>query len=46
MTQTKFVLTKALEQKLKPLVILNKVDRPTARVEGVENGIYLVKLID
>ncbi len=46
MTQTKFVLTKALEQKLKPLVILNKVDRPTARVEGVENGIYLFKLIE
>lgn len=39
MTQTKFVLTKALQRNLKPLVILNKVDRPTARVEAVENGI-------
>lgn len=31
MAQSKFVLRKALEQKLKPLVIVNKVDRPTAR---------------
>ena len=31
MTQTKFVLQKALKQKLKPMVIINKVDRPGAR---------------
>ena len=31
MTQSKFVLRKALEQGLKPIVIINKVDRPTGR---------------
>ncbi|TPX72162.1 hypothetical protein SpCBS45565_g00638 [Spizellomyces sp. 'palustris'] len=36
MTQTKFVLSKALEKNLKPLVVMNKVDRPTARPEEVE----------
>ena len=42
MTQTKFVLTKALQRNLKPLVVMNKVDRPTARPEEVENGKILV----
>lgn len=31
MPQTRFVLTKALESGLKPLVVINKVDRPDAR---------------
>ncbi|MFD2044334.1 translational GTPase TypA [Ornithinibacillus salinisoli] len=31
MPQTRFVLKKALEQKLTPIVILNKIDRPNAR---------------
>ncbi len=31
MTQTKFVLSKALRQNLKPIVVINKVDRPGAR---------------
>jgi GTP-binding protein len=35
MPQTRFVLKKALEQKLKPLVVLNKIDRPNARPEEV-----------
>ncbi|KAJ3052516.1 hypothetical protein HK097_006118 [Rhizophlyctis rosea] len=39
MTQTKFVLTKALERGLKPLVVINKVDRNTARVDEVENDL-------
>jgi GTP-binding protein len=35
MPQTRFVLTKALELKLRPLVVINKVDRPNARPEVV-----------
>ncbi|MBB6454108.1 GTP-binding protein [Salirhabdus euzebyi] len=31
MPQTRFVLKKALEQKLNPVVVLNKIDRPSAR---------------
>ncbi|MBX3460533.1 MAG: translational GTPase TypA [Planctomycetes bacterium] len=31
MPQTKFVLRKALEHNLKPLVVINKIDRPDAR---------------
>lgn len=37
MPQTKFVLTKALANKLKPLVIINKIDKPGARIAEVEN---------
>ncbi|KAI8914360.1 P-loop containing nucleoside triphosphate hydrolase protein [Gorgonomyces haynaldii] len=39
MTQTKYVLSKALARNLKPLVVMNKIDRPTARPEQVENDI-------
>ena len=35
MPQTRFVLKKALESGVKPIVIINKVDKPTARVEQV-----------
>ncbi len=35
MPQTRFVLKKALEAHVKPIVIINKVDKPTARVEKV-----------
>mgnify|MGYP001943920356 FL=1 len=35
MPQTRFVLKKALEQKLRPVVVLNKIDRPNARPEEV-----------
>lgn len=35
MPQTRFVLKKALEQKLTPVVILNKIDRPNARPNEV-----------
>ncbi|MBO6305546.1 MAG: translational GTPase TypA [Selenomonadaceae bacterium] len=35
MPQTKYVLRKALEQKLKPIVVINKIDRPDERVDDV-----------
>jgi GTP-binding protein len=35
MPQTKFVLRKALEQNLSPVVVLNKIDRPSARPREV-----------
>lgn len=35
MPQTRFVLKKALEQKLTPVVVLNKIDRPNARPNEV-----------
>jgi GTP-binding protein len=37
MPQTKFVLTKALENGLKPIVVINKIDKPASRVEEVEH---------
>lgn len=40
MAQTKFVLKKALGRGLRPVVIINKVDRPSARVGEVENEIF------
>ncbi|KAK5577637.1 hypothetical protein RB653_002580 [Dictyostelium firmibasis] len=40
MAQTKFVLSKALSQGLKPIVVINKLDRSTARVDEVENEIF------
>jgi GTP-binding protein len=39
MTQTKFVLTKALSRNLKPIVVMNKIDRDTAQPEKVENDL-------
>ena len=38
--QTRYVLMKALEAKLKPIVVINKIDRPDARVPEVLNEIY------
>ena len=40
MPQTKFVLGKALAQKLKPIVVINKVDRHDARSEEVVNEVF------
>jgi GTP-binding protein len=37
MPQTKFVLTKALANNLKPIVIINKIDKPSARIAEVED---------
>lgn len=35
MPQTRFVLSKALSLKLKPIVVINKIDKPDARLEEV-----------
>jgi GTP-binding protein len=37
MPQTKFVLQKALEANLKPIIILNKIDKPGSRIHEVED---------
>lgn len=37
MPQTKFVLTKALELGLKPVVVINKIDKPARRIAEVED---------
>ena len=38
--QTRFVLKKALELKLPPIVVINKIDRPDARIKEVLNEVY------
>jgi GTP-binding protein len=38
--QTRFVLRKALERRLTPIVVINKIDRPDARVKEVLNEVY------
>lgn len=38
--QTRYVLTKALEAKLPPIVVINKIDRPDARIQEVLNEVY------
>ncbi|OQA01808.1 MAG: GTP-binding protein TypA/BipA [Planctomycetes bacterium ADurb.Bin412] len=40
MPQTRFVLSKALEHKLKPIVVVNKVDRPDSRPHDVVNEVF------
>src|SRR5437764_5476293 len=47
MPQTKFVVAKALARGLKPIVVINKVDRPDARAGEVHNEIFdLFALLD
>jgi GTP-binding protein len=38
--QTRFVLKKALDIKLTPIVVINKIDRPDARIQEVLNEVY------
>jgi len=38
--QTRYVLMKALEARLPPIVVINKIDRPDARIQEVLNEVY------
>jgi GTP-binding protein len=38
--QTRYVLSKALEAKLPPILVINKIDRPDARTQEVLNEVY------
>jgi GTP-binding protein len=38
--QTRFVLKKALELNLPPILVINKIDRPDARIKEVLNEVY------
>ena len=38
--QTRYVLAKALEQNLPPILVINKIDRPDARAQEVLNEVY------
>ena len=40
MPQTRFVLQKALELKLKPIVVVNKVDKPNCDPEGTVEAVF------
>ena len=40
MPQTRFVLKKALELELRPIVVVNKIDRPDARIQEVINETF------
>lgn len=40
MPQTRFVLRKSLELGLKPIVIVNKIDKPSARPDAVINEVF------
>ncbi len=40
MPQTRYVLEKALQHKLRPVVVVNKIDRPDARPDQVVNEVF------
>ena len=40
MPQTRFVLSKALEHKLRPIIVINKVDRTNSRPDDVVNEVF------
>lgn len=40
MPQTKFVLKKSLELGLRPMVVMNKIDKPAADLDATESAIY------
>ena len=39
MPQTRFVLKKSLELRLKPILVINKIDKPAARPDQVKEGV-------
>ncbi len=40
MPQTRFVLKKSLELGLRPIVVINKIDKPNARIDIVQEEVY------
>lgn len=40
MPQTRFVLNKSLEQSLKPILIINKIDKQDTRINEVIDEVY------
>ena len=40
MPQTRFVLKKAFQHELRPIVVINKIDRPDARADQVLNEVF------
>ena len=40
MPQTRFVLKKSLELGLRPIVVINKIDKPAARIDMVQEEVY------
>jgi len=40
MPQTRFVLKKAFQHELRPIVVINKIDRPDARIDQVLNEVF------
>ena len=40
MPQTRFVLQKALEIGLKPILVINKIDKPNCRPEEVQEAVF------
>ena len=40
MPQTRFVLKKAFEHELRPIVVINKIDRPDSRIDAVLNEVF------
>ena len=43
MPQTRFVLQKAIELGLKPIVVINKVDKPNCRPDEVQEAVFDLK---